>query len=69
MPKVVTKTETVEVVRERLIAVPAKHTRLVPIIVLPYPLTTVALRLGFEEQREAAAMCNNQLLEIANLGD
>jgi len=59
----------VEIYRDKYITPPEELVRPVTVVVLPKPLTTIDLRTGFLEQREAAKLCNGQLAEIAKLGE
>lgn len=68
-PKVVTIYKTIEIFRDVYVNPPAEMTAPVSVIVLPKPITAIDLKVGFLEQREAAKLCNNQLYEIANIGN
>jgi len=68
-PKVVTVYETIEIMRDRYVEMPKELTDPVDIVVLPRPLSTIDLKVGFLEQREAAKLCNGQLAEIAKFGE
>ena len=67
-PKVVTVYETVEVWRDIYVIPPEELVTAVDIVELPKPVSTIDLKVGFLEQREAAKLCNGQLAEIAKLG-
>jgi len=68
-PKIVTVHDTVEIYRDVYITPPEELLRSVTVVRLSKPITTIDLKVGFLEQREAAKLCNSQLSEIKNLGD
>ena len=68
-PKIVTVHDTVEIYRDKYITPPEELLRSVTVVRLSKPITTIDLKVGFLEQREAAKLCNSQLTEISKLGD
>ena len=68
-PKIVTVHDTVEIYRDKYITPPEELLRPVTVVRLPDPVTTIDLKVGFLEQREATKLCNSQLTEISKLGD
>ena len=67
-PKVVTVHDTVEIFRDVFFTPPDELLRPVTVVRLTKPITTIDLKVGFLEQREAAKLCNSQLAEIKKLG-
>ena len=68
-PKIVYVHDTVELWRDKYITPPEELVRPVNIVILPQPLTTIDLKMGFQEQRESSKLCNGQLSAIKTLGE